>query len=109
MRVSISPDSLTLARAAAREAASRIRAAIADRGQARIVGATGAAQIAFLDRLTRAEALDWSRVELFHLDEYVGLPDQHPASFRRYLRERLIQPAGIERVHLIDGSGDPDA
>jgi glucosamine-6-phosphate deaminase len=109
MRVSVSPDSRTLARAAAREVASRIRAAIADRGHARIVAATGTSQIEFLDQLTRAADLDWSRVELFHLDEYVGLPETHPASFRKYLRERLIQPAGIERIHLIDGSGDPYA
>ena len=109
MRVSVFPDQLTLARAAAREAASRIRAAIAVRGRARIVAATGTSQIAFLEQLTREPDLDWSKVELFHLDEYVGLPDDHPASFRKYLRERLIQPAGIVRVHLIDGCGDPNA
>jgi glucosamine-6-phosphate deaminase len=108
MRVSVFPDRLTLARAAARDAAARIRAAIEAFGQARIVAATGTSQIAFLEQLTREPDLDWSRVELFHLDEYVGLPDDHPASFRRYLRERLIQPAGIERFHLIDGNRDPN-
>ena len=65
--------------------------------------------MAFLDQLTRDTDLDWSKVELFHLDEYVGLSDDHPASFRRYLRERLIQPAGITRFHPIDGRGDPSA
>ena len=109
MRVSVFPDRLALARAAARDAASRIRAAVAAFGHARIVAATGTSQMAFLDQLTREPDLDWSKVELFHLDEYVGLPDDHPASFRRYLRERLIQPAGIVRVHLIDGRGDPHA
>jgi glucosamine-6-phosphate deaminase len=108
MRVSVFPDALTLARVAAREAASRIRSAVAAHGRARIVAATGTSQIAFLDQLTRVPNLDWSKVELFHLDEYVGLPESHPASFRRYLRERLIRPAGIERFHPIDGSGDPD-
>ena len=44
---------------------------------------------------------------MFHLDEYIGLPADHPASFRRYLRERLIRPAGIERHHLLDGEADP--
>ena len=107
MRVSVFPDRLTLARAAAREAASRIRTAVAALGQARIVAATGTSQMAFLDRLTREPDLDWSKVELFHLDEYVGLPEDHPASFRRYLRERLIQPVGIVRFQLIDGRGDP--
>jgi glucosamine-6-phosphate deaminase len=105
MRVSVFPDRLTLARAAAREAASRIRAAVAAQGHARIVAATGTSQMAFLDHLTR-EDVDWSNVEVFHLDEYVGLPEDHPASFRKYLRERLIQPAGIARFHPIDGSGD---
>jgi len=108
MRVSVFPDRLSLARAAARDAASRIRAALAAQGQARIVAATGTSQMAFLDQLTREADLDWSQVELFHLDEYVGLPADHPASFRRYLRERLIQPVGIARVQLIDGGGDPN-
>jgi glucosamine-6-phosphate deaminase len=107
MRVSVFPDPLLLARAAAREAASRIRDAIAALGRARIVAATGNSQMAFLEALTGEADLDWSKVEMFHLDEYVGLPADHPASFRKYLRERLIQPAGIERVHLIDGGSDP--
>jgi glucosamine-6-phosphate deaminase len=109
MHVSVFPDRLGLARAAARDAASRIRAALAASGQARIVAATGTSQMAFLDQLTREADLDWSKVELFHLDEYVGLPADHPASFRRYLRERLIQPVGIARAQLIDGRADDDA
>jgi glucosamine-6-phosphate deaminase len=63
-------------------------------------------QIAFLDALIRAPDVDWSRVEMFHLDEYVGLRDDHPASFRRYLLERLIRPAGIATFHLIEGERD---
>ena len=51
--------------------------------------------------------IDWSRVEVFHLDEYVGLPATHPASFRKYLLERLIQKTGITKYHLLDGDGDP--
>jgi glucosamine-6-phosphate deaminase len=100
-------DGAELAAAAAADAAARIRAAIAANGQARIVAATGASQIAFLDRLVREPGIDWTRVELFHLDEYVGLPIDHPASFRRYLLERLIRPAGIQRAHLLDGERDP--
>ena len=108
MHVSVFPDRLSLSRAAAHEAASRMRAAIAARGHARIVAATGTSQMAFLDQLTSQTELDWSKVELFHLDEYVGLPEDHPASFRRYLRERLIGPVGIVHCILIDGGGDPD-
>ena len=108
MHVAVFPDSHALARAAAREAASHISAAVTARGYARIVAATGTSQLAFLDRLTHDAGVDWPAVELFHLDEYVGLRADHPASFRKYLRERLIQPAGITRVELIDGGGDPD-
>jgi glucosamine-6-phosphate deaminase len=107
IRIQVFPDSRSLADAAAGEAAARIGAAIANQGRARIVAATGMSQIAFLDALVRASDVDWSRVEMFHLDEYVGLPPEHPASFRRYLLERLIRPAGIRAYHLIDGQQDP--
>ena len=108
MRVAVFPDPLVLAHAAADEAASRVRAAIAAHGRTRIVAATGMSQLAFLDRLIRELNLDWSKVGLRHLDEYVGLPADHPASFRKYLRERLIDPTGIVNLHLIDGGDDPD-
>lgn len=97
-----------LGRAAAAAAAAEIRAAIAARGRARIIAGTGASQFAFLRALVQAPDVDWSRVELFHLDEYVGVPEDHPASFRRYLRERLIAPTGIRDVHFLDGQGDPE-
>ena len=58
-------------------------------------------------RSPRADGIDWSRVEMFHLDEYVGLPIDHPASFRKYLRERLIDKAGIRDYHLLDAERDP--
>ena len=73
------------------------------------MAATGASQFEFLDELTSAPDIDWSRVELFHLDEYVGLPVTHPASFRKYLFERLIHKTGITRHHLLNGELDPKA
>ena len=97
-----------LAAAAALDAASVIREAVAARGQARLIAATGASQLAFLDRLVREPDIDWPRVELFHLDEYVGLSADHPASFRRYLMERLIRPSGMQTYHFLDGEGDPE-
>lgn len=103
------PDRPSAARAAARRAAQVIREAIADRGEARIVAATGASQIEFVEALVAAPDLDWSKVEMFHLDEYVGLSIDHPASFRRYLLDRLIKPTGISRYHLLDGETDPAA
>ena len=93
--------------AAAEHAASAIRRAIAERGLARVVAATGASQIHFLAHLVAAPNIDWPRVELFHLDEYIGLGADHPASFARFIRERLTAPAGIERIHLLNGNADP--
>jgi len=102
-------DRQTMSRAAARHAARALRAAIARRGGARIVAATGASQLDFLAALTQAPDVDWPRVEMFHLDEYVGLPIDHPASFRKYLLDRLIVPTGIARAHLLDGEGEATA
>jgi len=109
LNLTVSPDKYCLARAAAEQAASTIRHAIAERGCTRIVVATGASQFEFLEQLTKARDIDWKRVEMFHLDEYLNMPPTHPASFRRYLRERLIDKVGIRRVHLLDGERDPGA
>ena len=107
MNVKVFEDKLSLSRTAAEQAATVIRRAIRDRGRARIVVATGTSQLDFLDELTKAANIDWSRIELFHLDEYVGLPITHPASFRKYLLERLIHKTGIKQYLLLDGEGDP--
>src|SRR5262245_34738417 len=109
MILRVFPDKPSLGAAAAADAALRIRRAIAARGRARIVAATGTSQLEFLDALTRADGIDWKAVEMFHLDEYVGLPGAHPASFRRYLTERLIDRTGIATCHLLDGEDDPAA
>jgi glucosamine-6-phosphate deaminase len=101
-------DKIQLGEAAARQAADAINRAISERGHARIVAATGASQFEFLNALTKTPGIDWAKVEMFHLDEYVGLPVTHPASFRKYLLERLIEPAGISRYHLLDGEADPN-
>src|SRR5882724_1466437 len=107
LKIKILTDKESLGRAAADHAARSLRRVIRDQGNARIIAATGASQFEFLDALTSAPDLDWSRIEVFHLDEYVGLPASHPASFRKYLFERLIHKTGITRYHLLDGDGDP--
>lgn len=94
---------------AAAAAATILKEKLASQSKARIIAATGASQFNFLKALTAAPGIDWARVEMFHLDEYVGLPVTHPASFRKYLLERLIQPAGIKQYHLLDGEGDVEA
>ena len=109
MRVRTFVDRVTMSRAAAQHAARILRDTIDERGAARIIAATGASQFDFLDALTAAEGIDWKRIEMFHLDEYVGLPIDHPASFRKYLLERLITKTGINQYHLLDGEGDAAA
>jgi len=100
-------DKIQLGEAAACQAAGAIERAISRHGRARIIAATGMSQFEFLNALTKTPGVDWAKVEMFHLDEYVGLPATHPASFRKYLLERLIEPAGITRYHLLDGESDP--
>ncbi len=107
MKIEVFPDKQALAAAAADTAAQTIRDAISRHGLARIIAATGASQFEFLERLTQAPGIDWRRVEMFHLDEYLNLPAAHPASFRKYLRERLVEKVGIQKFHLLDGERDP--
>jgi glucosamine-6-phosphate deaminase len=107
MQVKTYIDRLTMSRAAARHAGRTLRDAVGARGGARIIAATGASQLDFLEALTATPDIDWTRVEMFHLDEYIGLPIDHPASFRRYLLDRFINKTGIRRYHLLDGERDP--
>src|ERR1700758_524100 len=107
LQIKILDNKKELGQAAAEHAAKSLRDAIRQKGGARIVAATGASQFEFLDSLTSAADIDWSRAELFHLDEYVGLPATHPASFRKYILERIIHKTGITQYHLLDGEGDP--
>jgi len=95
-----------MAQAASAHAAAAIRRAIDSHGRARIIVATGASQFEFLEDLTANQAVDWTRVTLFHLDEYVGLPIEHPASFRRYILDRVIGKTSLQDYLLLDGEGD---
>jgi len=105
--VRVFEDKLSLSRAAAEQAAVALGRAIHDHKWARIIVATGVSQLDFLEALTKRENIDWRRVEMFHLDEYIGLPITHPASFRKYLLEHLIYKTGITQFHFLDGNGDP--
>lgn len=90
MIVEVLPDKASLGRQAAADGAKTIRDALAARGECTIIVATGASQFEMLDALVAEPEIDWSRVTAFHLDEYVGLPESHPASFRRYLQDRFV-------------------
>ncbi|MBI5832163.1 MAG: glucosamine-6-phosphate deaminase [Armatimonadetes bacterium] len=107
MQTHVLPDPVTAGACAADLAADLIGAALARRGRARIIVATGASQFEMLASLTPRD-LGWHGVTVFHLDEYVGLPMSHPASFRGYLRERFESalPEPLAAMHYIDGEGD---
>lgn len=88
---------------------AHLRSALSKRGKANLVLATGASQLSFLDALKERD-ISWSDITVFHLDEYTELSEDHPASFRRYLRERILDEVGPGVVHLIDASAaDLDA
>jgi glucosamine-6-phosphate deaminase len=111
MNIQIMPDKQQMGKAAAAAGAELVRAALAERGAANIIVATGASQFEMLAALSEAPGIDWHRVTGFHLDEYVGLPITHPASFRRYLWERFVSrlPLPLRAFHYLDGEGDPAA
>ncbi|MGC1484272.1 MAG: glucosamine-6-phosphate deaminase [Candidatus Acidiferrum sp.] len=99
-------DRQALGNAAAARAAAVIRDAIIHSGFARVVAATGASQFEFLKTLTTIPGIDWKKVELFQLDEYIGLPMSHRASFSKYLQDRLVSKTGIARYHGLNGEAD---
>ena len=94
-------------RAAATAAVTAIRHAIDEKQSAHIILATGASQFETLGHLTRTDQIDWSKVTMFHLDEYIGLDESHPASFVRYLKERFVDEVGdLKAVHFINGQAE---
>ncbi len=96
-----------LADAAAADAAAIVRDAVAARGQAHVMFASGNSQLDFLDRLTADAAMPWTAVIGFHMDEYVGIGPDHPASFARYMRDRIVARTAIARFHVLDGTAPP--
>lgn len=110
MDVLVFPTKAEMAAAAAVRGAAAIREAISIRGRAHVIAATGASQFEFLDALVQAPKIDWARTIFFHLDEYVALPETHPASFRRYLKERIVERVHPGAFHFIEGdAADPEA
>ena len=108
MRVSIYNTHVELCKTAGRDAAEAIRKAIESNGTANIILATGTSQFETLNQLISEKNIDWSKVVMFHLDEYIGLSKKHPASFVRYLQERfLAQVPKLKAVYLINDEADP--
>ena len=103
MRISIAGTPEELGRRAASEAAANLNEATRERGEARLLLSTGASQFTTLEALVR-EDVDWSKVDMFHLDEYIGLDESHPASFVRYLKERFVSQVPVRRAFFVDPS-----
>lgn len=109
LKVEIYSDRKAAGMAAALAAADALKQLAAAQESFSVIFATGASQLQMLEALTGLEGLPWKRVRGFHMDEYVGLPADHPASFRRYLRERLTQKVSLQEFHEVDGSApDPE-
>ena len=106
MKIKVYENPAELGKNAAAYSAELINEAIARKGYARIVLSTGASQFDTINALTESD-IDWSKVEMFHLDEYIGLPESHPASFRKYLKERFLSKVNIKQAYFVDGEDDP--
>ncbi len=110
MKIEVFKTKTECSAAAAEMAGQVLRNAIADKGRASFIVATGASQFDFLKALTAKEGIDWGLTTLYHLDEYIGFKEDHPASFRRYLKERLVGVVHPGTVHFIKGeAADPAA
>ena len=107
MKVKVFETAAQVGAAAAKQAAAKLNAVIKEKGSARLLLSTGASQFTFFEAFVK-EDVDWSKVEMFHLDEYVGISEEHPASFKKYLTERFVNVVNPGKVHLINGQDDPD-
>lgn len=96
-----------MGQAAAENTATIISDVLARNGAARVIFATGNSQFPFVDALRKIQGIDWSMVTAFHMDEYAGMSPDHPASFRRWIRERIEEPLGPKAVHYLNGDA-PD-
>jgi len=106
MITTISPNKPAMGLLAAQKGASFIRKAISEQGAANIIVATGASQFEMLAELVQQD-IDWSKVTAFHLDEYIGIPETHPASFRKYLRERFASLVPLKEFNYVNAETDP--
>src|SRR5687768_5292590 len=108
MDIQIKNTPAELGQAAGQLTGNLIREAIEQKGDANIILATGTSQFETLNQLIREKNIDWANVTMFHLDEYIGLRDNHPASFRKYLKERfLAKVPSLKAVHLINAETNP--
>ena len=105
MNITISKDATDLGREAARIVSEKLNEILSRNGEVRMVVSTGSSQFEMFQALINEE-INWSRVEVFHLDEYIGLPVTHKASFRKYLYERFINLVPVKKFHSVDVEGN---
>lgn len=105
MRIYINKGDKELGKNAAELIVSLLNEAIKEKGEARILLSTGASQFSTIEALLDSD-VDWSKVEMFHLDEYINLDENHPASFRKYLQERFTSKLNLKKAHFVNGNGD---
>ena len=106
MKTEIYETKEEMGKVAANKAAELLKEAIREKNEAVFVAATGASQFEFLEALTSISSIDWSKTIMFHLDEYIGISETHTASFRKYLKERLINKVHPGAVYLINGDAE---
>ncbi len=106
MNLFIATTKQQTSKVAAIAASAKLRESINSHGQASFIVATGASQFDFLNALTDDNSIDWNKTTMFHLDEYIGISETHPASFRKYLQERLVDIVQPGTVHFLDGEAD---
>ena len=106
MKIIVSPNEKQLGQAAAASIAEGLKEAIASQGHANFLVSTGASQFTTFEALIADSDVDWTKVTMYHLDEYVNLPESHIASFRRYLKERFVSKVPLQRAVFVDGEGD---
>lgn len=108
MKIYYSENAEQLGKKAAELTATHLNNAIKEKGRARLILSTGASQFTTLSTLVTLN-VDWSKVEMFHLDEYIGIDESHPASFVKYLKERFVSKVNLKAVHFVDLSNGADA
>ncbi len=107
MNITVSQTKIELGQVAAQKGAKLIQESIQKNGEATIIVATGASQFEMLEELVLQD-IDWSKVTCFHLDEYIGMPSTHPASFRKYLKERFVDKINLKEFNYINAESDPE-
>ena len=105
LNVSVYQDSKSMGKAAADFTAETLNKTIEEKGYANLILATGASQFSMLEAL-KAHKIDWKKITVFHLDEYKGISDQHPASFRKYLRERILDEVAPKKIFFLNGDAE---